>query len=221
MHEKEMKRKPWTQEECELLKELYSRTDIFVSAMQRILGRSSTQIYQKAAALGLRRPEEIRVISGQIFSQSEAAKATRFRKGCIPPNKGKRMSPELYAKLAPTMFKKGHTPGNHKPVGSERVNVDGYIERKVAEPNKWECKHRIIWRQAHGDIPKGYNIQFKDGNPLNCTLENLYIISRAEQMQTQNSLMARYPKELQKVIRLRGAVKRQMTLHNKKLNKHE
>ncbi len=221
MHEKEMKRKPWTQEECELLKELYSRTDIFVSAMQRILGRSSTQIYQKAAALGLRRPEEIYVICGQIFSQSEAAKATRFRKGSIPPNKGKRMSPELYAKCAPTMFKKGNTPGNHRPVGSERVNVDGYIERKVAEPNKWECKHRIIWKQAHGDIPKGYNIQFKDGNPLNCTLENLYIISRAEQMQTQNSLMARYPKELQKVIRLRGAVKRQMTLHNKKLNKHE
>lgn len=221
MHEKEMKRKPWTQEECELLKELYSRTDIFVSDMQRIIGRPSIQIYRKAAALGLRRPEEIYVISGQIFSQSEAAKATRFRKGSIPPNKGKRMSPELYAKCAPTMFKKGHTPGNHKPVGSERVNVDGYIERKVAEPNKWECKHRIIWKQAHGDIPKGYNIQFKDGNPLNCILENLYIISRAEQMQTRNSLMARYPKELQKVIRLRGAVKRQMTLHNKKLNKHE
>lgn len=221
MHEKEMKRKPWTQEECELLKELYSRTDIFVSDMQHILGRSSSRIYQKAAALGLRRPEEIYVISGQKFSQSEAAKATRFRKGSIPPNKGKRMGPELYAKCAPTMFKKGHTPGNHKPVGSERVNVYGYIERKVAEPNKWECKHRIIWKQAHGDIPKGYNIQFKDGNPLNCILENLYIISRAEQMQTRNSLMARYPKELQKVIRLRGAVKRQMTLHNKKLNKHE
>ena len=221
MHEKEMKRKPWTQEECELLKELYSRTDIFVSDMQRILGRSSTQIYQKAAALDLRRPEEIYVISGQILSQSEAAKATRFRKGSIPPNKGKRMSPELYAKLAPTMFKKGNTPGNHKPVGSERVNVDGYIERKVAEPNKWECKHRIIWKQAHGDIPKGCNIQFKDGNPLNCTLSNLYLISRANQMKNENGLMARYPEELQKVIRLRGAVKRQMTLHNKKLNKHE
>ena len=221
MHEKEMKRKPWTQEECELLKELYSRTDIFVSDMQRILGRSSTQIYQKAAALDLKRPEEIRVISGRIFSQSEAAKATRFRKGSIPPNKGKRMSPELYAKLAPTMFKKGNTPGNHKPVGSERVNVDGYIERKVAEPNKWEGKHRIIWKQAHGDIPKGCNIQFKDGNPLNCTLSNLYLISRANQMKNENGLMARYPEELQKVIRLRGAGKRQMTLHNKKLNKHE
>ena len=222
MHEKEMKRNPWTQEECELLKELYSRTDIFVSDMQRILGRSSTQIYQKAAALGLRRPEEIYVISGQIFSQSEAAKATRFRKGSIPPNKGKRMSPELYAKIAPTMFKKGHTPGNHKPVGSERVNVDGYIERKVAEPNKWECKHRIIWKQAHGDIPKGYNVQFKDGNRLNISLDNLYLISRQRQLKEKNSLMARYPKEVRDVIHLCGAIKRQMTLYNKrKENKDE
>ena len=217
-----MKRNPWTQEECELLKELYSRTDIFVSDMQRILGRSSTQIYQKAAALGLRRPEEIYVISGQIFSQSEAAKATRFRKGSIPPNKGKRMSPELYAKIAPTMFKKGHTPGNHKPVGSERVNVDGYIERKVAEPNKWECKHRIIWKQAHGDIPKGYNVQFKDGNRLNISLDNLYLISRQRQLKEKNSLMARYPKEVRDVIHLCGAIKRQMTLYNKrKENKDE
>lgn len=213
-----MTKRFWTQEECELLKKLYSRRDIFVSDMQSILGRTTRQIYQKAIAMGLKRPDEIYVISGQIYTQSEAAKAHRFQKGHTPQNKGKKMSPELYAKCAPTMFKKGNTPGNHRPVGSERVNKDGYIEVKVAEPNKWKCKHRIIWERVHGSIPKGFNIQFIDGNPQNCVIENLYIISRAEQLKTKNSLIARYPENLQKVIRLRGALKRQITLHNKKRN---
>ena len=35
-----------------------------------------------------------------------------------------------------TWFKKGHIPANYRPVGSERVNADGYIEVKVADPNK-------------------------------------------------------------------------------------
>lgn len=216
-----MPRRYWKKNEEELLSQLWAGDGLFAREIAIIFQRPVSQVYNKAFAMGLRRPGKLRSKAGKIGSQTEASRAHQFTSGHTPANKGKMMSPELYAKLAPTMFKKGNTPGNHKPVGSERVNVDGYIERKVAEPNKWESKHRIIWKQAHGDIPKGYNIQFKDGNPLNCILENLYIISRAEQMQTQNSLTARYPKELQKVIRLRGAVKRQMTLHNKKLNKHE
>ncbi len=216
-----MPRRYWKKNEEELLSQLWAGDGLFAREIAIIFQRPVSQVYNKAFAMGLRRPGKLRSKAGKIGSQTEASRTHQFTSGHTPANKGKKMSPELYAKCAPTMFKKGNTPGNHRPVGSERVNVDGYIERKVAEPNKWECKHRIIWKQAHGDIPKGYNIQFKDGNPLNCTLENLYIISRAEQMQTQNSLMARYPKELQKVIRLRGAVKRQMTLHNKKLNKHE
>lgn len=114
------------------------------------------------------------------------------------------------------MFKKGNVPHNHREVGSERINVDGYIEVKVAEPGKWMVKHRIIWEQHNGPIPPGYNVQFKNHNPLDCRIDNLYLISKSEQMRTENSLIARYPKELQDVIRLKGAVNRQIHLRERK-----
>lgn len=211
----------WTQEEVAILEEMYSRKDIFASDIATRLGRSVRQVYYKARALGLKRPWEAQSRGGKIGTQSEAAKAHRFRKGATPANKGKKMSSELYAKCAPTMFKKGRPSLNRRPVGSERVNVDGYIEMKIQEPNKWALKHRFVWEHFHGPIPEGHNIQFKDGNKENCSLDNLYLISRADQLKNENSLMARYPEDIQKVIRLRGTVKRQITLHNKKSQSNE
>jgi hypothetical protein len=79
-----------------------------------------------------------------------------------------------------TEFKKGHLPINHKPVGSERVNVYGYVEVKVAEPNKWRQKHHVVWEQAHGPIPPNHVILFADGNGQNIELDNLVLISRRQ-----------------------------------------
>lgn len=79
-----------------------------------------------------------------------------------------------------TQFKKGDTPVNHRPVGSERVNVDGYIELKVAEPNRWRLKHREVWEQSNGKLPPGRMLWFKDNNPLNCDIDNLMVVTRAQ-----------------------------------------
>lgn len=213
-----MNRRIWTKEEVSILEDMYSRTDVFAAEIGARLGRPVRQVYNKAAALGLRRPFEIRSRAGKIGTQMEAAIAHRFQKGSTPANKGKKMSPDLYAKCEPTMFKKGHQSLNKRPIGSERINKDGYIEMKIAEPNRWVVKHRFVWETIRGPIPEGYNVQFKDGDPTNTRLDNLYLISRADQMKNENSLMARYPKEMQQIIRLRGTLKRQITLHNKKLN---
>lgn len=168
--------------------------------------------------MGLLRPKTIAAIAGAIGAQDERSISHRFAPGCVPANKGKKMRPEVYAKVSRTMFKKGQSPINHRDVGSERVNVDGYVEVKVAEPNKWRLKHRIVWEREHGEIQKGYNIQFRDGNKQNCSIDNLYIISRSEQMRTQNSMYARYPQELICAIRARGTLKRQITMYNKRNN---
>lgn len=193
-----------------------------VSEISKRLDRPLTLVYQKARSLGLSRPRQVYTECGKNLAQLEQSKLHRYQKGHSPANKGKKMSPELYAKCAPTMFKKGRPSLNKRPVGSERVNVDGYIEMKIQEPNKWVLKHRFVWEHFHGPIPEGHNVQFKDGNKENCSLDNLYLISRAQQLKEQNSLMARYPKEIREVIHLRGAVKRQMTLYNKrKENKDE
>lgn len=106
----------------------------------------------------------------------------RFEKGQQSHNKGVPMSKEVYEKASKTMFKKGNVPHNHKPVGSERVNVEGYIEIKVEEPRKWRLKQRVIWEQHYGEIPKGHVIIFADGNKLNTDIENLRMISNKEML---------------------------------------
>ena len=182
----------------------------------RLLKRSRSSVYTRAGLFGLKRDRAWLSGAGKRLSSSPVSVATRFKKGSVPANKGKKMPAELYEKCAPTMFKPGQTPINHRPVGSERVNVDGYVEIKVAEPSKWALKHRVVWEAANGPVPKGFNIQFRDGNRLNVSIGNLYIISRSEQLKEQNSIYARYPEELRGVIRVKATLKSQITRYNKK-----
>ena len=203
-----MNGKPWTEQENDVLREMYS--ECFAGEIGALLGRSKSSVYAQAQKLGLKSSEEKIRRSGLVNKDHPNKVAHQFRKGHVPPNKGKKVSPELYAKMQPTMFKKGRPSLNHREVGSERVNVDGYIEVKVAEPNKWRLKNRVVWEQANGPIPPGHNVQFRNGNKLDCRLENLYLIDRRVQFMTHNSIYARYPKELQYVIKLKGALVRQI-----------
>ena len=110
----------------------------------------------------------------------------RFEKGHISHNKGKKwndyMSKEKQEKSLKTTFKKGNVPHNHKPIGYERISVDGYIEIKVKEPNIFKLKHRVIWEEHFGSIPNGYNVIFKDRNKLNLDINNLALVSKAQML---------------------------------------
>ena len=102
---------------------------------------------------------------------------TQFKKGFTPWNKGKK-GINLGGKE--TQFKKGQKGWNYKPVGTERINTDGYVDVKIADPGKWKGKHKIIWEAANGPVPPGHVLIFADGNKLNVTLENLLLITRRE-----------------------------------------
>lgn len=193
----------WTPEKMEKLVVVYPCTrnrDI-----ARAFGVSEGSVCAMAFKMRLRKTKE--------FMRGCASKGA-FRKGHIPANKGKRqtefMTPEQIERSAVARFRKGHVPANHKPVGYERVNADGYVEVKVSEPDRFMLKHRLVWEQAYGSIPKGYNVQFKDGNRRNLSLDNLYIISRSDQLKKENSMYARYPEEVVSLIKLKGALKRQI-----------
>ena len=196
----------WTQEEIDTLTRMYPNH--YAREIADILGRGISSTYCKASSLGLESSLEKIQRAGYEVSKKPASIARRFQKGSVPPNKGKKVSPEVYSKIQPTMFKKGRTPVNHRDVGAERVNVYGYIEIKVSEPNTWRLKHRVMWEQVNGTIPRGYNVQFKNHNPLDCRIENLYLISKAEQMAKENSFYAKYPKKIQEIIHLKGVVNR-------------
>lgn len=99
---------------------------------------------------------------------------TRFKKGQEAWNKGKK---GLFLGCEETWFKKGNQPPSYKPIGSEAVS-EGTILIKIDEPNVWVKKHRYVWEQAHGPIPDGMVVRFKDGNRMNVTLDNLLLVSR-------------------------------------------
>lgn len=125
---------------------------------------------------------------------------SRFQKGMIPANKGKKgsMSPEQYEKCKATMFKKGQVPQNHKPVGSERIDREGYVLVKVAEPNKWRPKHRVLWEKVNGPIPEKHRLIFADGNRQNIALDNLILVSYAQSFIMNRKNLFKNDKELTK-----------------------
>ena len=101
----------------------------------------------------------------------------RFEKGHVPAIKGTKgiMKPNK------TSFKKGHVHWNKKPIGSERVSVDGYTEIKVADPDKWRLKHRVMYEKYHNVVlnPKELVI-FADGDKSNITKENLLLVDNEQ-----------------------------------------
>lgn len=66
------------------------------------------------------------------------------------------------------------------PVGSERVNSDGYVDIKISDPNKWKGKHILIWEKENGPVPKGHCVIFGDGNNRNFDSNNLILVSRQQ-----------------------------------------
>lgn len=141
-----------------------------------IAGRSYAEM---TALFNARFGTHLRVmqISGALKNRGICnGRDTRIRPGTTPHNKGRPGN----AGWKSTQFKSGQMPWNYKPVGTERVNTDGYTEIKVADPKKWRAKHVILWEQANGPVPKRHAVIFGDGNRSNFEPDNLILVSRRE-----------------------------------------
>jgi len=113
----------------------------------------------------------------------------QFQKGQISWNKGKTwdeyMPKESQERSRKTTFKKGSIPPNHREIGSERLDSDGYILVKIQDGKghkNWTLKHRLIWESMYGNIPTGYKVMFADGNKRNFDIKNLILVSNAEEL---------------------------------------
>lgn len=118
-----------------------------------------------------------------------------FKKGSTPWNKGLKG----YMGANKTSFKKGEIPPQYRPVGSERINKGGYLEVKIADPNKWELKHRYIYKKHYGDIPKGHNVIFADTDKTNLNIDNLILVSKSEMLILNRNKLIYEDNELTKV----------------------
>ena len=207
----------WTPALDAQLRSLYpdNKTEI----VAEIMGARPSQVYNRAHALGLKKSPDFKASesSGRIQrgKQHPAMKATQFKTGITPWNKGL----EFHAggRCAETQFAKGHKPRNWQPLGSLRITADGYLERKVTNlpgPNnvRWHPVHRLVWAAAHGPIPPGHLVVFKPGQKTQVleliTEDRLECITRAQHAQ-RNHPRSHSP-ELACLVQLKGAITRQV-----------
>lgn len=188
------KPRPWSSEDDATLKSLYPTKTQAQIAIE--MGRTEPSIGNRVTKLKLKKDSN----------------AGRFVAGMCPWNRG--LKGVTLGGVA-TQYKPGNRTGaashNYKPIGFVRIN-DGYLQRKVRDDGpthrRWEMVHHRVWIDAGFDIPRGHNLIFIDGNPMNTALENLALISKAENM-CQNSVH-NLPKELARVVRLQGVLTRQI-----------
>ena len=108
----------------------------------------------------------------------------RFIKGQGSWNRGQRMP--FHPNSAATRFKSGQVARNLEPIGTERIDRDGYIKVKVAQVNPYTGafghfvhKHRHRWEEVNGPLPKGMALKCLDGDRRNCDPSNWIAVPRA------------------------------------------
>lgn len=193
------------------------------SEQQYIIDNIATKSIKEIAAHLKRCNVKIRIeikALGLQYIVDNKAKESRFKPGFIPANKGKKiedyMSPETIRKFKANQYKKNHIPHNALADGTEvkRKDKSGriYTLIKVPGKRKLQLKHRVVWEQCKGKIPKAHNIIFIDGDTDNFNIDNLKCISNKDLLR-MNSLH-NLPQEMQEILQLKGAITRQINKHN-------
>ena len=195
-----MTRHIWTSEEEALLRRAYPDTPTRELAAR--LGLSIKQVYEKARLLGLKKSASYRKTRAAGCPQpgERRGRATEFKPGQAPHNKGKRFN--AGGRSAEARFKAGHRPANTVPVGTVVTDSFGYLRKKIADNQGrfgWRFLHHLVWEAQHGPLPAGHIVIFKDGNRQNVALDNLACISKQANM-SRNTIQ-RYPVALKQAIR--------------------
>lgn len=187
-----MKRRYWTAAEIRKLRRLYPNMEN--SAIGKRLRRTWSAVQNRALKLGLRKSPEF--MAGHFC---------RFQNGMRTWNRGL----TGYMGANRTSFRNGNRPVTWRPIGSERVDADGHLVRKVKDTGSkrdWKPVKDLLWMRAYGRIPRGRFVVMKDRNRGNITLSNLELVNRAENM-LRNSIY-RYPPSLVRLMKLRAKLGR-------------
>lgn len=208
-------RHKWSRAELRILNKRYPHEDTKVIAAD--FGLSIYQVYAKANEIGLKKTAEYLAspASSRLRRGDNIGAAYRFPPGHVPANKGLRRPGYAPGRMRETQFKKGQFPIGKDPafyvLGALRVNADGYIDMRISFEHGalgWTALHRILWQDAHGPIPKGHVLIFKDGDSLNVCLENLELLTLRENM--ARNTIARFPPALRAAIQLARKAERKI-----------
>ena len=213
----------WTQHEIDTLRNKWPDWPSTIIAAE--LNRSPGAVSVKASDLGLKKAADFGAKMEQLKHELGLPLGKRFVKGQTPPNKGLRRPGWAPGRMAQSQFKKGERSGRaerlYRPIGTERITRDGYLERKINDDmplqKRWRAVHVLVWEAANGPVPPGHAVAFLPGRRTTevekITLDALELISRRELMR-RNSYHTNFPPEVRKLIQLRGAL-------NRKINRRE
>lgn len=79
-------------------------------------------------------------------------------------------------KFLPPVLVDGRKFTEQKTCGKHR-----YL-RNTVRRDKVVYLHHLVWEKAHGPIPPGHKVAFKDGNHRNCALDNLELLTNSDQV---------------------------------------
>lgn len=210
----------WTEEEKELLARIYADTPML--EIVAIFGLKDYQIYGMAERLGLKKSEAFlssHPASGRLKKGSQAGKKHWYKPGNVPLNKGRK---GVFHGPTETQFRPGHPRMGlaaklYRPVGSERLSKEGYLERKINDDmpmhRRWRAVHLIVWEQVNGPVPTQHSVRFRDGNKKNITLENLELVTK-QQLMAENSVHS-YGPEISGLYVLRKSINRYIKKHER------
>ena len=209
----------WQEWEVGLLLELYPHVPTFMLASE--LGRPLHKVYNKAKRMGLAKTKRYLASkwAQRLRRDDNPGIAYRYPKGHVPANKGLKRPGWAPGRMASTQFKKGNPTHRWMPIGSTRL-VDRYVYRKVSDircvpwTRNWRQEHYLVWEQHNGPIPKGHIVGFKDRDRMNVAIDNLECITLKENM--LRNTIHNLPSDLVEVIQLNGAIRRRITLANRK-----
>ena len=194
--------KVWTDEQIAYLLEHYA--DNTAQSVGVAIGRTTSQVHNKAYHLRLKKSPEFLAKAGRELASKEGASVGRFKSGHQTWNKGIKGSTGLHESSHAQQFKTGQLPHNHHPIGYERLDCEGYLHRKITDTGHtkrdYRLVHHIAWQSVHGEIPKGCYIVFVDGNKSNFDISNLACLTKAENM--KRNTIHRFSPELKEAIRL-------------------
>jgi hypothetical protein len=197
----------WTAEQDFILKDKYEQLN--AAEIATLVNKSHYAVKNRLHKLGITLSKEVKL-----------KRCNNYQKGMVAYNTGKKqheyMSAEAIEKTKATRFKKGSLPHNALPDGTivNRKDNKGRLYQMIKLPNNRKLKymHVHLWQQHHGAIPKGHIILFSNKNSMDCRIENLECISKAENMR-RNSIQ-NFPEEIIQAITLISKL-------NKKIKHHE
>jgi HNH endonuclease len=146
-----------------------------------MLGRSDVFVRTRLKRLKLKKPRSL---------VEKFIRDARIKPGNIPPNKGKRqteyMSRAAINRTKATRFKKGGVPPNTLYDNAITIRRD-HPERN-GKPHKyirislsvWKELQIYNWEKKHGPIPKGHILACKNGDTLDCHPSNWKLMTKAD-----------------------------------------